>query len=187
VSEAAVLRDRLVELTEAFGLPVVNQYPPAETAARSLHRSLSGAAVADGIPAFTPELGGRLVVDHDVAAAAVDGVWNVFHALDMVDAPADRHPEFEFDSAGQFRRDDGPHTEVAGVVRYRVTEGERVEAGDVVAEIVDPHGETKTEVTADSDGYVLSRRERAAVYENDPLLDMAVADDTALLTDSTDR
>lgn len=184
VSDAAVLRDELVELTEAFGMPVVNQYPPGETETRDLQHSLTGAAVADGIPAFTPELGGRLVVERDVAAAAVDGVWNVLHALEMVEEPADRHPEFEFDPDGQLRRFDGPHADVAGIVRYRATEGEFVEAGDVVAEIVDGHGEVKTEVAAERDGYVLSRRERAAVYENDALLDMAVPDDDPLLIES---
>jgi predicted deacylase len=184
VSDAALLRDRLTELTEAFGLPVVNQYPPSEVESRDLQHSLTGAAVADGIPAFTPELGGRLVVERDVAAAAVDGVWNVLHALEMVEDPADRHAEFEFEPDGQLRQFAGPHTDVAGIVRYRVTEGEFVEAGETVAEVVGPHGEVKTEVTVSRDGYVLSRRERAAVYENDPLLDMAVPDDTPLLVES---
>jgi len=184
-SDAALLRDRLSELTEAFGMPVVNQFPPDETASRNLQHSLSGAAVADGIPAFTPELGGRFVVEQDVASAAVDGVWNVFHALGMVDSTAGRHPAFAFESDEPLRRFDGPHTDVAGIVRYRVKEGERVAAGDVVATITDPHGATKAEVTADRDGYVLSRRERVAVYENDVLLDMAIPDDTPLLVEST--
>ncbi|SMO37301.1 succinylglutamate desuccinylase/aspartoacylase family protein [Halorubrum cibi] len=184
VSDAAVLRDRLVELTEAFGMPVVNQYPPGETETRDLQHSLTGAAVADGIPAFTPELGGRFVVEHDVAAAAADGTWNVLHALEMVEEPADRHAEFDFDSEDQLRRFDGPYTDVAGIVRYRTTEGEFVEAGQVVAEIVDPHGESKREIEADRDGYVLSRRERVAVYENDVLLDMAVPDEDPLLIES---
>ena len=184
VSDAAVLRDRLVELTEAFGMPVVNQYPPGETATRDLQHSLTGAAVADGIPAFTPELGGRLVVERDVAAAAVDGTWNVLHALEMVEESADRHPELAFDHDGQLRRFDGPHADVAGIVRYRATEGEFVEAGEVVAEILDPHGGVKREVEAERDGYVLSRRERAAVYENDALYDMAVPDDDPLLIES---
>lgn len=183
-SEATALRDRLTELTEAFGMPVVNQFPPDETAARDLQHSLSGAAVADGIPAFTPELGGRLVVERDVAAAAVDGVWNVLHALEMVERPADRHPEFAFDFDGQLRRFDGPHTDVAGTVRYRVTEGDFVAADEVVAEVVGPHGGVKAAVAAPRDGYVLSRRERAAVYENDALLDMAVPDDAPLLIES---
>ncbi|MFO8114051.1 MAG: M14 family metallopeptidase [Halorubrum sp.] len=184
VSDAAVLRDRLVELAEAFGLPVVNQFPPSEIEAGNLQHSLTGAAVADGIPAFTPELGGRLVVERDVAAAAVDGVWNVLHALEMVDRPADRHPEFALDDDGRLRRFDGPHADVAGIVRYRVAEGEFVEAGDVVADVVDPHGAVKTDVAVERDGYVLSRREGAAVYENDVLLDMAVPDDTPLLMES---
>jgi len=183
-SEAAELRDQLVELTEAFGLPVVNQYSPGETTTRNLQHSLAGAAVADGIPAFTPELGGRLVVECDVTAAAVDGVWNVLHALEMVERPADRHPEFDLGADGPLRRFDGPHTDVAGIVRYLATEGEFVDAGDAVARVVDPHGGLKTEVAADRDGYVLSRRERAAVYENDALLDMAVPDDDPLLFES---
>lgn len=182
-AEAAALRDELVELTEAFGMPVVNQFPPGETETRELQHSLAGAAVADGIPAFTPELGGRLVVDRDVAAAAVDGVWNVLHALEMVARPADRHPDLRLDADGPLRRFDGPHTDVAGIVRYRVTEGDRVEAGDPVAEVVDPLGEVKTEVRAEHDGYVLSRRERAAVYENDVLLDMAIPDDEPVLVE----
>jgi hypothetical protein len=184
VSDAAVLRDRLAELTAAFGMPVVNQFPPDETANRNLQHSLTGAAVADGIPAFTPELGGRLVVEHDVAVAAVDGVWNVLHTLEMVEHPADRHPELALDPDSQLRRFDGPHTDVAGIVRYLVTEGDSVVAGDIVAEIVDPHGELKTEVVANRNGYVLSRRERAAVYENDVLLDMAIPDDTPALVES---
>jgi len=184
VSDAAVLRDRLAELTAAFGMPVVNQFPPGETAARDLQHSLTGAAVADGIPAFTPELGGRLVVERDVAEAAADGVWNVLHALEMVERPADRHPEFDLGADGPLRRFDGPHTDVAGIVRYLASEGEFVEAGDVVARIVDPHGGLKTEVAAERDGYVLSRRERAAVYENDALFDMAVPDDEPLLFES---
>lgn len=183
---AAALRDRIVELTEAFGLPVVNQFGREETERRSLSHTLTGAAVADGIAAFTPELGGRFVVEADARAAAVAGLRNVLVTSDMLDEPASPPTEFGLSADGPLKRRVHPHTDAAGIVRYRVREGDRITAGETVAEVVDPHGETKTEVATEYPGYVLSRHEGAAVYENDPILDVAVPDDEPLLWDRSD-
>ncbi|WP_117595605.1 succinylglutamate desuccinylase/aspartoacylase family protein [Haloprofundus halophilus] len=180
-TEATELRDRLVELVDAFGLPVVNQFGHDETTQRSLQHTLTGAAIADGIPAFTPELGGRFVVEKDVCEAAVVGLRNVLYALDMVAEPATPETRFELPADTDLKRLVHPHTDTAGIVRYRVREGEWVEPGDAVADIVTPTGERKTEVRVDHRGYVLSRYDRVAVYENDPVLDMAVPDDEPLL------
>ena len=184
-SAAIALRDDIAALTDAFGLPVVTQFDAATTAARELDYALAGAAVADGIPAFTPELGGRLVVERDVAAAAVDGLWNVFAALGMVAEPVTPAARFDLALETDHKRFVGPHAPVAGIVRYRVTEGSHLTAGDPVADIVDAHGTVQTTVTAPHDGVVLSRRERAAVYANDPLFDLAIPDDDPLLVEST--
>ncbi|KYH24308.1 succinylglutamate desuccinylase / aspartoacylase family protein [Halalkalicoccus paucihalophilus] len=178
---AVELRNRLVELTEAFGLPIVNQFGHDETTQRSLEHTLTGAAIADGIPAFTPELGGRFVVERDVCEAAVDGLYNVLYASGMVDEPATSSPEFGLPADDDLKRLVHPHTDTAGLVRYRVREGDWVESGEAIADIVTPCGELKAEVNAEHSGYVLSRYERVAVYENDPLLDMAVLDDEPLL------
>ncbi|WP_129113667.1 succinylglutamate desuccinylase/aspartoacylase family protein [Halegenticoccus tardaugens] len=179
---AIELRDRIVELTDAFGLPVVNQFGCDETKRRSLDHTLTGAAATeDGIPAFTPELGGRFVVEQDVCEAAVGGLHNVLYASGMVAEPVTVSAEFTLPAENDLKRSVHPHTDTAGIVRYRVQEGESVEPGQVVADIVTPHGETKTQVRAEHPGYVLSRYEGVAVYENDPLLDMAVPDDESLL------
>ena len=183
-SAAIALRDDIAALTDAFGLPVITQFDAATTEARELEYALTGAAVTDGIPAFTPELGGRLVVERDVAAAAVDGLWNVFAALEMVAEPVTPAARFDLELETEHKRFVGPHTPVAGIVRYRVTEGTHLTTGDPVADVVDAHGAVQTTVTTPHDGVVLSRRERAAVYANDPLFDLAIPDDDPLLVES---
>ncbi|WP_224338018.1 succinylglutamate desuccinylase/aspartoacylase family protein [Haloprofundus halobius] len=185
-TDAVELRDRLVELVDAFGLPVVNQFSPDETVQRSLDHTLTGAAIADEIPAFTPELGGRFVVEQDVCEAAVAGLQNVLHTLEMVSEPAASATTFELPADTDLKRFVHPHTDTAGIVHYRVREGGWVDSGDVVADIVTPCGETKAQVAVDHSGYVLSRYEGVAVYENDPLLDMAVPDDESLLLHQSD-
>lgn len=181
-AEARALADDLTDLTAAFGLPVVNQYGQSRELSEGLHRSLSGAAVREaGIPAFTPELGGRYVVEDDARAYGVEGLKNVARTLGIVAESPRTDPLLEPPISGPLKRAVHPHADTAGVVRYRVREGDAVESGDPVADILTPHGERKTTVRTDEDGYVLSRHEGAAVYENDPLLDLAVPDDDPLV------
>lgn len=106
---------------------------------------------------------------------------NVLGALDMLDAPSTSSRTFCLGAEEPLKRVVHPHTDTAGLVKYRVTEGDAVEAGQVVAEVRTPHGDLKSEVVSEHPGYVLSRHEGAAVYEDDPVLDMAVPDDESLL------
>lgn len=184
---ATDLSDRITDLTEAFGLPVVNQFGHAETRRRSLQHTLTGAAVIEeGIPAFTPELGGRFVVEENVRQAAVDGLYNVLQSLEMVSDRRTIDSAFSLPTDENLKRLVHPHTDTAGIVRYRVQEGDRIEAGQIVADILTPHGEQRNAVKSHHAGYVLSRYEGAAVYENDPILDLAVSDDEPLITEHTE-
>lgn len=182
-ADAADIRDTLTDLTAAFGLPVVNQFGRPTAEQRDLLRTLTGAAIADGIPAFTPELGGRFVVEQDACTAAVDGLWNVLATLEMVERSATATTTFGFDTDEELTRLVHPHTDTAGHVQYHVTEGDRIESGQVVVEIRSPHGESKTRIESEYAGHVLSRHEKIAVYEGDPLLDLAVTDDDPLLVE----
>lgn len=182
VADAVELRDTLTGLTAAFGLPVVNQFGRPTAERRGLLCTLTGAAIADGIPAFTLELGGRFAVDQDACRAAVDGLRNVLAKLEMVER-SPTSTTFGFDTDEQLARLVHPHTDTPGLVTYTVTEGDRIEPEQVVAEVRSPHGELRTAVESEYAGYVLSRHEKTAVYEGDPLLDVAVPDDDPLLVE----
>lgn len=186
-AEAEALASDLEGIVEAFGFPVVTEYPAAEYVDQNLQRSTAGAALnAEGIPAFTAELGGHSVVEEDVRAAGVAGVYGVMSELDMIDeVPAEVvAPDLDvLDAPVDFpvRRAVHPRTETAGLVRHRVSPGEAVEAGDVVADITTAHGERVATVESEYDGYVIGRSEGLAAYEGGPVASMAVRDEGDLV------
>jgi len=187
-SEAEALAETQGRLVEAFGLPVVNQYPDPEYTDRGLQRSTTGAALdVAGIPAMTPELAGHSVVDDDVAAAGVAGCYRVMVELGMLESVpegiAAADPGYEKPVDYPVRRAQHPRTDTPGIVRHRVEPGDVVESGDPVADVVTPHGEHKATVETDHDGYVVGRTEGVAVYENDPLCYLAVRDENDIVVE----
>jgi predicted deacylase len=187
-AEAEALADELDRLVAAFGVPVINQYPQAEYRDQGLNRSLAGSLVdVAGVPTFTPELGGHSVVEEHQRRAGVTGTRNVMRAMGLLPGdpkPNEAAPEDPVDFPVCRAR--GPTTDTAGVVRYRVRPGDVVEPGTPVADVVTPHGDVKTTVEAERDGYVVSHLEGAAVYENDPLLSLAVRDEEGLVVDESE-
>ena len=181
--EAEELAEDLAALVEATGLPVVNEYPAEEYTEQSLQRSTAGAALnAAGIPACTLELGSHSVVEEDNRALGVRAVYGVMSELEMVDeVPADVAVESP-ESPVEFpvRRYRGPRTDSAGIVRHRVEPGEAVSEGEVVADVVTPHGERVAAVESEYEGYVLGRSGVTA-YENDPVASMAIRDEGDLV------
>lgn len=179
------LAARLADLAEATGLPVVTEYPVDEYEERNLHRSTAG-AVLDGasIPALTLELGSFDVVEEDNRAVGVAAVYRVMVELGLLDAVpetiANAAPSLEAPVDYPVRRYVGPHCSTAGFCRHRVRAGDVFRTGDVVAEVVDPHGEVRERLESDRDGYVLGRRS-PVVYENDPVVSAAVRDEGDLV------
>ncbi|QKG93433.1 succinylglutamate desuccinylase/aspartoacylase family protein [Halorubrum salinarum] len=188
-SEAAALSAELGRLVEAFGLPVVREYPAAEYVEENLQRSTAGAVLNEaGIPAFTAELGAHSVVDDALLDAGVAGVVGVAVEMGLLppgDAPESvGDPGVGVDPAPvdfPVRRFRGPATDAAGLVRHRVDAGDAFGEGDALADVVDAAGTTRAAVRADRDGYVLGRCEGLAVYEGDPIGSLAVRDDGDLV------
>jgi hypothetical protein len=176
--------DRLVS---AFGFPVLTEYPPAEYVEEGLQRSTAGAALnAADVPAFTVELGGHGRVDERLREAGVAGVYAVMVELGMLEGVPDdlasgRAAVPDAPVGYPVRRALHPSTETAGLIRHRVEAGDVVETGDVVADVVAPHGERVDTVESEHDGYVVARREGLAAYEGDHLLSMAVRDEGDLV------
>jgi uncharacterized protein len=184
--EAEALASDLDRIARAFGLPVVTEYGAEEYVEEGLHRSTAGSVLNEaGIPAITPELGGHSVVDEDMRAAGLAGVFRCLVELDMLDSVpepiAAADPGSDSPVSYPVRRAVGPHTDRAGLVRHRVEPGDAIEAGEAVAEIVSPHGAVLSAVESDHEGYVLARKEGIAVYENDPLYSLAVRDSEDLV------
>ena len=187
--DAVALSDELGRLVDAFGFPTLREYPAAEYAEEDLQRSTAGAVLNEaGIPAFTAELGAHSVVDDALVEAGVAGVFAV--AVEMGILAAEDVPE----SAGTpsdrldpapvefpVRRFRGPTTDVSGLLRHRVAAGDAFAEGDVLADVVSATGERRGTVRADRDGYVLGRAEGLAVYEGDPIGNLAVRDDGDLV------
>ncbi|RLM67257.1 succinylglutamate desuccinylase/aspartoacylase family protein [Halorubrum sp. Atlit-26R] len=188
-SEAAALSEELGRLVDAFGLPVIREYPAAEYVEENLQRSTAGAVLNEaGIPAFTAELGAHSVVDDALLDAGVAGVFGVAVELGLLaagDAPESiAEPGVGVDPAPvefPVRRFRGPTTDDSGLVRHRVAAGDAFAEGDVLADVVDAAGAERATVRADSDGYVLGRCEGLAVYEGDPIGSLAVRDDGDLV------
>ncbi|MFH5800069.1 succinylglutamate desuccinylase/aspartoacylase family protein [Haladaptatus sp. CMAA 1911] len=179
--EARDLADELERLVDAYDFPVINEYAAEEYVEQNLQRSTAGAALnSAGIPAFTVELGGFEVVEEDTREKGVVGLLNVMRELDML--PGEPKPT-GLDAPVDFpvKRAVHPHTETAGIVRHRVDAGDTFEVGDVIADIVTPHGEPKATVETDHDGYVVGRYHGVAAYENDPVTSLAVRDDGDLV------
>jgi predicted deacylase len=188
-SEAAALSAELGRLVDAFGLPVIREYPAAEYVEESLQRSTAGAVLNEaGIPAFTAELGAHSVVDDGLLAAGVAGAVGVAVELGLLDREtvpeSVEAPGSGVDSAPvefPVRRFRGPTTDESGLVRHRVAAGDAFAEGDVLADVVDAAGAETATVTADRDGYVLGRCEGLAAYEGDPIGSLAVRDDGDLV------
>lgn len=186
-AEAEELAADLESLVEAFGFPVLTEYPAEEYVEQNLQRSTAGAVLnAAGVPAFTAELGGHSVVEDDVRAAGVAGLYGVMRDLGMLDGvpedvgePGARIPGTPVDFP--VRRYVGPRTETAGLVRHRVDAGDAVVEGDVVADVVSPTGKRLDAVETDRDGFLIGRAEGLAVYEGQPVAAMAVRDEGDLV------
>jgi predicted deacylase len=140
-----------LELAMAFGLPhILDQQGPAGQLAR--------AAPARGIPAVDPELGGNQGIAAEAVELGLRGVWNVLRRWDMVAGePESAEPPFIARGLLAILAPAG------GVVDWRAQLGQRVAAGQPVAQVVDVFGESAVEVVAPGDGVLWSRHPEAAV------------------------
>jgi predicted deacylase len=188
-SEATELSDQVNALADAFGLPTMYEYKPEEYLDEGFQSSTAGAALNQaGIPALTVELGAHSVVDDELLARGVAGVYRVMEQRGMVpDASSAKPPHLEelLDELpdpidGQVRRHVGPYASTPGIVRHDVTAGDVVEAGETVATVLPPHGDRKeaTPIPAQTRGWIIQRYDGLVRYENQPVAMMAVEDDS---------
>jgi predicted deacylase len=175
------------EMLAAFGHTVVNEFASTEYLKKNLHRSVSGAALNTAhIPAFTAELGGYMSVDRAYVAAAVGGIRNVLRWADMLDGEMEPISGIRLLAPGYtMRRAQHPFAPASGIVSYLVRAGDPVASGEPVARLADiygrPIGESDGLICSELDGIVLGVSQGAVCYQGDPLLSLAIRDDSDLV------
>ena len=143
----------------AFGVPLVLN-------AASRKGSLRDAANELNVPVIVYEAGEALRFDEAAIRAGVKGVVRVMQSLGMLPAR---------------KRDSGSHAPMilrssswvrapsSGVVRAKQPIGAQVQAGDVLAVVSDPLGETETNIKSPVDGVIVGRTNLPLAHEGDAL------------------
>jgi predicted deacylase len=184
-AEAEALSTRLADLIRAYGHTVIHEFPAGKYIDEKLHRSTSAAALLLArIPAFTVELGGGRMPDPAIIAASVAGTRNVMRQAGMLDddpEPIEGIPVIE--TGFPVRRCSTPRVDRACVVLHLVQPGDRLTAGDPVAELRDVWGRPLGDgvLRTEHDGFVIGRSHGIYFYPGDPVLGMAIRDDEPML------
>ncbi len=150
-------------LAKAFGAPVLLSSPERPG-------SLRQAASERGIDVLVYEGGEGLRLDELSIRSAVRGVLRVLASNDMIALPdddgSDVTPVFAR-SSKWIRAPEG------GVVRTFKTSGDSVVAGEVMAMIDSPYGDSEMEIPAEFDGIIIGRTNMPVVNLGDALFHVA--------------
>jgi uncharacterized protein len=189
-AQAEALYAQTNAMIDAFGHTAINEFASADYLQKNLHRSVSGACLQVArIPAFTVELGGYLVVDLAIVAAATAGLRNVLRWAGMLPGKPEPITGVARPSLGRpVRRIQHAHLETAGIVRFVVQSGQIIAAGEPVAYLSDIYGrpiahrgKTDGAVCSDYAGIVLGVAQGNTFYPGDALITLAIADDSPMV------
>jgi uncharacterized protein len=129
---------------------------------------LANALIAEGIPAFTPEIGGPRILDHGKIALFVEGTLNVLRFHGLISSPMGRTGKdsnvFVANAMGAVIATHG------GFVELLVELNDKVEVGQKVAIQRNAFGEVVAEYTSPVAGEVGARRTDATAEPGTPLV-----------------
>jgi predicted deacylase len=133
------LHDECLELAKVFGCGyILDQKGPDGQLAR--------AGPDDGVPTIDPELGGCVGWDDHSIEVGVRGVQNVLAYYGFTDETHVPEPQTRATGFEQYGAPAG------GLVTFHKDLGDRVARNDTLFEVTDVFGQSKAEVTADSQG-----------------------------------
>jgi predicted deacylase len=190
---AAKLQTTVGDMLDALGLTTINEYPSDKYLKSNLHRSVSGSALNRArIPAITIEIGGERTVNSLHVQAVITGIRNVMRWAGMLPGPAEPMPNVPVIKPGySVRRTTHPYVSQACIVHYLVQPGDKLQAGDPVARMVDiygrPMGTDSGILRTSFDGFVLGLFPRIAFYPNEAIMGLAVRDDSELVIQLPER
>ena len=154
-------------LAEAFGTPVIIDSNLRDGSLRQF-------AGEQGIPVLLYESGEALRFDELSIRAGVRGVLRVMRTLGMLPKRTPRRTAIAPVRANATTWVRAP---ASGIVRTQCHLGDRVNAGQVLAEITDPFGEKEISVPASVSGLVIGRSTSPLAHEGDALFHVARFED----------
>jgi len=152
--------ERAQALARAFGAPVI-----LEAGLRA--GSLRAAAAEAGVDVLLFEGGEGLRFDEMTARAGVSGILRVIRALGMIPARGVSRPRRAPVLCRESRWLRAPQ---GGLVRFFRATGEVVAAGELLAVIAGPFGETEAPLAAPAGGIIIGRSVMPVVNEGDALI-----------------
>mgnify|MGYP005861232553 CR=1 FL=1 len=152
--------ERARELARAFGAPVI-----LEAGLRA--GSLRAAAREAGVEVLLFEGGEGLRFDEMTARAGVSGILRVMRHLGMIPARGVSRPRRSPVLCRESRWLRAPQ---GGLVRFFRATGEVVAAGDVLAAVAGPFGETEAPLISPAGGIIIGRAVMPVVNEGDALV-----------------
>jgi predicted deacylase len=139
------------EAAMVFGAPVVWEHPPEVPRGRTLT-----VAAEKGIPSLYTETSGGGWLSKDAVVCYKNGVLNVMKYLGMLPGSKLEAGKVKHYIVGGGDLDkDSVTASASGFLLSNIETMDQVRQGDILGRIIDPLGETRQEIRAPSDGYVV--------------------------------
>ncbi len=185
--QAQALQDRTGKMIDAIGFTVINEFVADSYVSKNLHRSVSGSVLNKaGVPAITIELGSTMHVDEGIADACAAGLRNALCWAGMLDGeyePISGIPVVRPDYP--VRRQVSPHAPQAGIVHHLVRPSQVIKKGQPLVRMTDifgrPMGKDDGLLRSEYDGFVIGWFHGVVRYQGEPILALAIRDDSELL------
>lgn len=161
-------RSRTTRLAAATGLLLVRE--PRVT--DELKRTLTGALIASGIPAFTLEAGGAGGIVESSIEAGKAAVLGTLAKLGVVqECPGE--PARRTASQQVLDYTNRPLCTASGIVRFAVLPGDKIEAGQTVARVYSAFGSLEETLRAEKAGVVLGVADHARTVPGTEIIAIA--------------
>lgn len=140
---------------------------PFTVYSRNISKSYRSTCAKMGKPVLLFEGGKSQVSNKGVAREGVLGVMRILHHFGML------NPEFELPEHNEnpvtISRSTWVRAKYSGLLHLKVTYGNRVEKGGILATITDPYGTFSHKVKATNTGYIININEASLVYQGDAI------------------
>lgn len=174
---------KVIEIAELIDLPWALDY--SEHAGYPLEKSLSGCLVKHGIPAFTVELGGPLVINQEFVQKGLASLKYILSYFGMLKYAA--LPVRKSCIPKQLKKPlcffEEIRSEKSGIVNYTVRPGQYVKKGQTLAKIKSAIGKYIEVIKSPHRGLVLSLVDQSVSFPGSDLFTLAVEDKKSALGD----